>query len=70
MTTLLEELPAKIKRLEASHGADNPFVLMLKEQLRASNETNGMTAHEVYLASAKRRSSEEVNPSKKESLQK
>ncbi len=70
MTTLAAELPAKIKRLEASHGSDNPFVLMLKEQLRASKETKGKTAKEVYLVSAKSRSSEEVNPSKKESLQK
>ena len=59
MTTLAEELPKKIKRLEASHGSDNPFVRMLKEQLRASKETKGKSAKEVYLASVKSRLPEE-----------
>ena len=53
MATLAEELPEEIKRLEASHGPDNPFVRMLTEQLRVANETKGKSAKEVYLASVK-----------------
>ncbi len=59
MTTLTEKLPKEIKRLEASHGPDNPFVRMLKEQLRVANETKGKSAKEVYLASVKSRRPEE-----------
>ena len=48
MSTLIESLKAEIARLEAKHGSDHPFVKDLKEQLRASQETSGKTAHEVY----------------------
>ena len=48
MTTLIESLKAQITRLEAKHGSDNQFVKDLKEQLRASQETSGKTAQEVY----------------------
>lgn len=48
MSTLIEELPGEISRLEAKYGADNQFVKDLKEQLRASKATLGKTAQEVY----------------------
>jgi sRNA-binding protein len=48
MATLIESLKAEIARMEAKHGSDDPFVKDLKEQLRASEETSGKTAHEVY----------------------
>ena len=48
MTTLIESLKAQIARLEPKHGSDDPFVKDLKEQLRASEETLGKTAQEVY----------------------
>ncbi len=48
MTTLIESLKAQITRLEAKHGSEHPFVKDLKEQLRASEETSGKTAQEVY----------------------
>jgi len=48
MATLFQELPEKIKRLEASHGPNNPFVKMLKEELRAIQETGGKSTQEVF----------------------
>ena len=48
MSTLIEELPGDIARLEAKYGPDNQFVKDLKEQLRASKATQGKTAQEVY----------------------
>lgn len=48
MSTLIENLRAEIVRLEAKHGSDNKFVKDLKEQLRASEATSGMTAQEVF----------------------
>lgn len=48
MTTLIEELPGRIADLEAKFGSDNKFVKDLKEQLRASLETSGKSAQEVY----------------------
>jgi hypothetical protein len=48
VTTLIESLKAQITRLEAKHGSDNRFVKDLKEQLRASEETSGKTAQEMY----------------------
>lgn len=48
MSTLIESLKRQIKRLEAKHGSDSPFVKDLNEQLRASEETSGKTAHEVF----------------------
>ena len=48
MSTLIESLKAQIARLEAKHGSDSPFVEDLKEQLRASEATEGETAEEVF----------------------
>lgn len=48
MSTLIEQLPERIARLEAKVGSDNPFVKQLKEQLRAMKETGDKTAQEVY----------------------
>jgi uncharacterized protein (DUF433 family) len=48
VTTLIESLKAEISRMEAKHGSDNLYVKDLKEQLRASEETSGKTAQEVY----------------------
>ena len=48
MTTLIESLKAQIVRLEPKHGSDDPFVKDLKEQLRASEDTLGKTAQDVY----------------------
>ena len=48
MSTLIESLKAEIARLEAKHGSDDPFVKDLKEQLRASEETDGKTTEEVF----------------------
>lgn len=48
MATLIESLKAQIARLQARHGSDSPFVKDLKEQLRASEATSGMTTHEVF----------------------
>jgi hypothetical protein len=48
MSTLIEELPASIARLEAKYGPDNQYVKDLKEQLRASKATLGQTAQQVY----------------------
>lgn len=52
MTTLLQSLPAEIQRLEKKHGSDNPFVISLKEQLRAMKETEGKSTREVWMTSA------------------
>jgi hypothetical protein len=48
MPTLIEQLPAEIARLEAKFGSDNPFVMQLKEQLRASIATQGKSTAEVF----------------------
>jgi hypothetical protein len=48
MPTLLQELPEKIRRLEAKHGSGNPFVKQLKEQLRAMKENKDQSTQEVY----------------------
>ena len=48
MSTLMQELPEKIARLEAKHGSENPFVKQLKEQLRAMQEVADKPAQEVY----------------------
>jgi hypothetical protein len=48
MTTLIEQLPGEIARLEAKYGPDNRFVKDLKEQLRASKETVGMSSEQVF----------------------
>ena len=53
MATLFEELPGTIKRLESKFGPDNPYVKMLKEQLRAIAETDDKSTQEVYLMSMK-----------------
>ena len=52
MSTLIEQLPEQIAKLEASHGSDNPFVKQLKEQLRAMKETGDKTVEEVYFLQA------------------
>ena len=52
MSTLIEQLPERIARLEAKVGSDNPFVKQLKEQLRAMKETGDKTAQEVYFLQA------------------
>lgn len=49
-SSLIEQLPGRIARLEAKHGPDDPYVKDLKEQLRASKATQGQTAQEVYRA--------------------
>ena len=48
MATLIEKLPARIAKLEASHGSDNPFVKDLKEQLRAAIANKGKSAFQVF----------------------
>lgn len=48
MSTLIESLKRQIARMEAEHGSDSPSVKGLKEQLRASQEMSGKTAHKVY----------------------
>jgi len=52
MRSLIERLPARIQRLEAEHGSDDPFVQQLKEQLRASIATAGKSAETVFTAQA------------------
>jgi hypothetical protein len=52
MSTLIEQLPAEIARLEAKFGPDNPYVKQLKEQLRASIVTQGKSSYDVYLMQA------------------
>ena len=58
MSTLMEELPQEIKRLQSQYGSDNPFVTMLKEQLRALEETQGKSAQEIYQVSMKPKATE------------
>lgn len=53
MATLIEKLPARIARLEATRGSDSPFVQQLKEQLRAMKETSDRPAEEIYLLGSK-----------------
>ena len=53
MATLVEELPEEIKRLESKFGPDNPYVKMLKEQLRAYLETGGKSTQDIFLMSMK-----------------
>ena len=48
MTSLIESLKTEISRLEAEYGLDNPYVKDLRQPLRASEETSGKTAQEVY----------------------
>ncbi|MBM9536190.1 hypothetical protein [Desulfobulbus alkaliphilus] len=48
MASLIDEMPEKIARLEASHGSDNPFVKDLKRQYAAMKANQGKTAEEVY----------------------
>lgn len=48
MRSLIEDLPARIARLEAKHGPNDPFVKDLKEQLRASLATQGKSTQDVY----------------------
>lgn len=52
MTTLIQELPRRIERLEAKFGSDDPFVKDLKRQYAAMKETDGKTTQDVYLMSA------------------
>lgn len=48
MSTLIEQLPAEIARVEAKFGSDNPFVKQLKEQLRGMKENGNKSAKDVY----------------------
>ena len=48
MPTLIEQLPERIKQLEAQVGSENPYVQQLKEQLRASIATQGKSTQDVY----------------------
>ena len=48
MSTLVEELPKKIARLEAKFGSDNQFVKQLKQQLDGIQHNQGKTGEEVY----------------------
>jgi len=47
-SSLAQSLQVQIKRLEAKHGSDDPYVKRLKEQLRAIKETDGKTTQDVY----------------------
>lgn len=47
-TSLMASLPARIQKLEAKYGSDNPYVKDLKEQLRAMKENDGKTTQDVY----------------------
>ena len=48
MPTLIEQLPGRIKQLEAQVGSENPYVQQLKEQLRASIATQGKSTQDVF----------------------
>lgn len=62
MPSLLQELPEKIKRLEAKHGPNNPFVQQLKEQLRAMQENGDQSTHDVFRMQAFEFKPEERTP--------
>lgn len=53
MATLIEELPGRIARLEATRSSDSPFVQQLKEQLRAMKETSGRSTEELFRMSSR-----------------
>lgn len=53
MATLIEKLPARIARLEATRGSVSPFVQQLKEQLRAMKETSGRSTEALFRISAR-----------------
>jgi hypothetical protein len=48
MASLIEQLPSRIAELEAKFGSDNPYVVQLKEQLRASIATQGKSTQDVF----------------------
>lgn len=50
MTTLIENLRESIKRMEAEHGSEDPYVKDLKEQLRACLANGDKSAQEVFMA--------------------
>ena len=47
---LIDRLPARIARLEAQHGSDDPYLKDLKARLRASIANQGKSAHDVFRA--------------------
>ena len=55
MKSLIERLPARIKRLEQKHGSDDPYVKDLKRQLAAMKANKGKSSRQVYLMGAKDR---------------
>ena len=52
MTTLAQELPREIKRLEKNFGSDNPFVNMLKRQLEDINSQKGEITEQTWQTQA------------------
>jgi hypothetical protein len=52
MTTLAQELPREIKRLEKKFGSDNPFVNMLKRQLEDINSQKGEITEQTWQTQA------------------
>ena len=48
MSTLMQQLPEEIKRLEAKHGSDNPYVKQLKEQLRGMQQNGDKSTQDVF----------------------
>ena len=47
MKSLIEELPDKIQRLEKKYGSENPYVIMLKQQLKDLHNQSEST-HQVW----------------------
>ena len=54
MASLIEQLPQRIAELEQEFGSDNPYVVQLKEQLRASIATQGKSTQDVFRMQALR----------------
>jgi plasmid maintenance system antidote protein VapI len=52
MPSLIEEMPAKIQRLEEKFGSDNQFVQDLKRQYERMKANQGKTSQDVYRMAA------------------
>lgn len=53
MSTLAQELPKVIARLELKYGPDNPFVKMLKQQLAAIQQYGDASTKEIWMMQAR-----------------
>lgn len=54
MKSLIEELPDKIQRLEKKYGSENPYVIMLKQQL-TDIQNQSESTHQVWKTHAVKR---------------